>query len=197
VLGHKEPELLIAFLGVAKSGHPYVPVENNLPPQRLDRIVEVSGAPVVLTPERVASLTADLVQSGGAGERESGRFIDSSPAPPLPRSPAPSTAPYYIMFTSGSTGEPKGVVITHGCLESFLNWMLAEQAPPQGEVFLNQVPYSFDVSLMDTYVALVSGGTVFSVTRHDIARPRQPHAAFPRSGPTLWVSPPSFAPLRL
>jgi D-alanine--poly(phosphoribitol) ligase subunit 1 len=181
VLGHKEPELLIAFLGVAKSGHPYVPVENNLPPQRLQRITEVSRAPLTLTPETVALLTLD----------ESPR-ISAPVAHHLP--PA---APYYIMFTSGSTGEPKGVVITHACLESFLNWMLLEQAPPEGEVFLNQVPYSFDVSMMDTYLALVTGGTVFSVTREDVARPRQLHEAFARSGLTIWVSTPSFAQLCL
>jgi D-alanine--poly(phosphoribitol) ligase subunit 1 len=181
VLGHKEPELLIAFLGVVKSGHPYVPVENNLPAQRLQRIVEVSGAPLILTPDSIAVLTGeapDVVQRKPALRRT-------------------SETPYYIMFTSGSTGEPKGVVLTHGCLESFLNWMLTEQAPPAGEVFLNQVPYSFDVSMMDTHVALLTGGTVFSVTRDDIARPKQLHEAFARSGITIWVSTPSFAQLCL
>ena len=62
---------------------------------------------------------------------------------------------YYIMFTSGSTGEPKGVPITYGCLQSFLRWMMAEHTFDAGrEVFLNVVPYSFDVSVMDTYTAL-------------------------------------------
>src|SRR5712691_8765728 len=181
VVGHKEPELLIAFLGIAKSGHAYVPVENNLPPQRLQRIVEVSGAPLILTPDKIAALTKE--EERGSRSSHIRRV--------------PSDAPYYIMFTSGSTGEPKGVVLTHGCLESFLNWMIEEQAPPEGEVFLNQVPYSFDVSMMDTYVALVTGGTVFSVTRDDVARPKQLHEAFARSGLTIWVSTPSFAQLCL
>ena len=181
VLGHKEPELLIAFLGVVKSGHPYVPVENNLPPQRLQRIVDVSGAPLILTPESIAGLTV---------------AAPTIPAKTSRRRPT-SDAPYYIMFTSGSTGEPKGVVLTHGCLESFLNWMLTEQAPPAGEVFLNQVPYSFDVSMMDTHVSLLTGGTIFSVTRDDVARPKRLHEAFARSGLTIWVSTPSFAQLCL
>ena len=189
ILGHKEPELLIAYLGVAKSGHPYVPIDDALPAQRIERILAVSAAPLTLTPARVAELTAR----------------DTGPAPiPRPRSrrrpegvlPTPDS-PYYIMFTSGSTGDPKGVVITLGCLESFLEWMLAEQAPGEGEVFLNQVPYSFDVSLMDTYVGLVSGGTIVSVTRDGVARPKRLHEVFAASGITIWVSTPSFAQLCL
>ena len=78
------------------------------------------------------------------------------------------------MFTSGSTGEPKGVPITYGCLQSFLQWILAEHPFAEGrEVFLNVVPYSFDVSVMDTYPALVTGGTVKSVTKAEIANPRE------------------------
>ena len=183
IVGHKEPELLIGFLGAAKSGHPYVPVEDNLPPPRLGRITEVSGASLTLTAGKIAELAP------------AGQPVDATPRPAPSRRP-PDT-PYYIMFTSGSTGEPKGVVITHGCLEAFLDWMQAQQALPEGEVFMNQVPYSFDVSIMDTYLALVTGGTIFSVTRHDVAQPRQRHEAFARSGMTVWVSTPSFAQLCL
>ena len=141
VLGHKEPELIIAYLGVIKSGRAYVPVDTAVPAQRIERIVAASGASLILSPEKIADL------STGRGPAPSCRLgVDDH---------------YYIMFTSGSTGEPKGVPITYGCLQSFLRWILAEHAFLEGrEVFLNVVPYSFDVSLMDTYPALVTGGTV-------------------------------------
>ena len=106
VLGHKEPELLIAYLGVIKSGRAYVPVDTAVPAQRIERIAAASGAALVLTPEKVVELS-------------SGR----EPAPPWRLEPDDH---YYIMFTSGSTGEPKGVPITYGCLQSFLQWILAE-----------------------------------------------------------------------
>ncbi len=81
---------------------------------------------------------------------------------------------WYIIFTSGSTGEPKGVVITSGCLESFVNWILAEQHFAEGkEVFLNQAPFSFDLSVMDLYSSLVTGGTLFSLTKDVIAEPKK------------------------
>lgn len=186
VLGHKEPELLVAYLGVVKAGHPYVPVENNLPSQRVQRIVEVSGAPLTLTPDDVRTLTAD----DSTDDRDASTDCAH-------KTPASGDAPYYIMFTSGSTGEPKGVVLTHRCLEHFLNWMLEEQAFEPEEVFLNQVPYSFDVSMMDTHIGLVSGGTVFSISRDEIARPKLLLDALARSQTTMWVSTPSFAQLCL
>ncbi len=178
VLGHKEPELLIAYLGAIKSGRAYVPVDTAVPPQRIDRIVAASGAPLLLTPEKVAEL------SGGC-----------EPAPPCRLEPDDH---YYIMFTSGSTGEPKGVPITYGCLQSFLEWTLGEHAFEEGgEVFLNVVPYSFDVSLMDTYPALITGGTVTSVTKDEIANPRRLYPLLAGSGLTTWVSTPSFAQMCL
>ena len=105
---------------------------------------------------------------------------------------------YYIMFTSGSTGEPKGVPITYGCLQSFLQWTLAEHAFVESrEVFLNVVPYSFDVSVMDTYPALVTGGTVTSVSKEEIANPRHLYQLLAASALTTWVSTPSFAQMCL
>jgi D-alanine--poly(phosphoribitol) ligase subunit 1 len=178
VLGHKEPELIIAYLGAIKSGRAYVPVDTAVPAQRIERIVAASGAALVLSPEKIA-----LLSSQGAPAPLCRLGIDDH---------------YYIMFTSGSTGEPKGVPITYGCLQSFLRWMLAEHAFRAGrEVFLNVVPYSFDVSLMDTYPALVTGGTVQSVTKADVANPKQMYQLLAASELTAWVSTPSFAQMCL
>jgi D-alanine--poly(phosphoribitol) ligase subunit 1 len=178
VLGHKEPELLVAYLGAIKSGRAYVPVDTAVPPQRIERIASASGASLILTPQKVAELS-----------------IGQEPAP---RCRLEVDDPHYIMFTSGSTGEPKGVPITYGCLQSFLRWILAEHAFIQGhEVFLNVVPYSFDVSVMDTYPALVTGGTVTSVSKAEVANPRQLYQLLAASALTVWVSTPSFAQMCL
>ena len=60
VLGHKEPELLVAFLAAVKAGHPYVPLDTSLPAARVARIVERAGARLTLTPDRAAGLLGTL-----------------------------------------------------------------------------------------------------------------------------------------
>jgi D-alanine--poly(phosphoribitol) ligase subunit 1 len=178
VLGHREPEMLIAFLGAVKSGRPYVPLDTALPQQRIDRILETSCAALVLTPKDVLQFSASQVR--GSPRRAQG------------------DEPFYILFTSGSTGEPKGVIITLASLEHFITWMLGEQRFTEfGEVFLNQAPFSFDLSVMDLYCSLATGGTLFSISRDLIANPKELYRALTSSGVTTWVSTPSFAQMCL
>jgi D-alanine--poly(phosphoribitol) ligase subunit 1 len=178
VLGHREPEMLIAFLGAVKSGRPYVPLDTALPQQRIDKIVAASRAALVLTPK-------DVLQFSPLQIRGPARGMEGD-------------KPFYILFTSGSTGEPKGVIITLACLEHFITWMLAEQRFTQlGEVFLNQAPFSFDLSVMDLYSSLATGGTLFSISRDRIANPKDLYRALTTSGVTTWVSTPSFAQMCL
>lgn len=179
VIGHKEPEMLIAFLGVVKSGRPYVPIDLSIPAQRAERIVHNAGAALTLTPALVREALAEAPASA-----ETKRVAGDDP--------------YYILFTSGSTGEPKGVVITFNCLTAFVEWMLGEQKfAERAETFLNQAPFSFDLSVMDLYCSLVTGGTLFSVTKEAIANPKVLYQQFAQSGLTTWVSTPSFAQMCL
>ena len=56
VVGHKEPEMLIGFLGAVRAGHPYVPIDSVLPSRRVQRIVEMAACKLTLTPERIGLL---------------------------------------------------------------------------------------------------------------------------------------------
>jgi D-alanine--poly(phosphoribitol) ligase subunit 1 len=178
VLGHREPEMLIAFLGVVKSGRSYVPLDTVLPQQRIDKILAISRPALLLTAKDVAKL--------------------SSSAADAPAIRVKRDDPFYILFTSGSTGEPKGVIITLGNLEHFVAWMLEEQKfILLGETFLNTAPFSFDLSVMDLYCSLATGGTLFSISRDLVANPKMLYRALGNSGATTWVSTPSFAQMCL
>jgi len=178
VIGGKEPEMLVSFLACIKAGHPYVPLDVSLPRPRIESIVAAANASFTLTPE-----LARQAMPAAAGR--------------LRNRPLAACDPYYIIFTSGSTGVPKGVPITLGCLVDFIDWMEQEQRFTDDETFLNQVPYSFDVSIMDTYLGLITGGTVFSLTRHHIAQPAALHQALAESNVSIWVSTPTFAQMCL
>jgi len=178
VVGHKEPEMLIGFVGAVKSGRPYIPVDVSIPPERAARIAQNSGSVAVLTAAQIAALANE--QSTAKPRR-----VDLED-------------PFYIIFTSGSTGEPKGVVITLQCLTTFLDWMLNEQKFAQaGETFLNQAPFSFDLSVMDLYLSLATAGTLFSLEKGQIANLKDLYIALRRSAITTWVSTPTFVQMCL
>jgi D-alanine--poly(phosphoribitol) ligase subunit 1 len=172
--------MLVAFLAVLKAGRAYIPIDVSWPEARVAQVEKTSACALVLTPARV-------------------REILAQPAPAaIPFSVRRPDDPHYIIFTSGSTGEPKGVVITSRNLATFLEWMTAEQRlAPAGEVFLNQAPFSFDLSVMDLYLSLTTGGTLFSISKDDIANLRRLADTLARSSITTWVSTPSFAQMCL
>lgn len=181
IRGHKEPKMFVGFLGTVLAGRGYIPLDVSMPDARVQAIIETAEPAAVLTSPEIAQLT------------QSWQTADEVPIPKA----APDD-PFYIMFTSGSTGNPKGVVITHGCMTAFVDWMLAEQNFSEGrEIFINQVPLSFDVSVMDNYLAFLTGGSVVALTRSDIASPRDLYAKLRASNATVWVSTPSFAQMCL
>ena len=189
VYGHKEPDLLAAFWACALAGRPYVPVDVALPPARIARMAAIAS---VRTAVAATAWPPGLAQELGArGVRILQPGQADQAAAPEPGPPSPLA---YIVFTSGSSGDPKGVPIHWDALEHFTDWLLTLRRPRPGqEVILNQAPFSFDLSVMDLFLALRSGGTLWSVTRQDIADPRRLFAALADSGLTTWVSTPSFA----
>ena len=181
VFGHKQIEMLTGFIGCVKSKHPYIPLDNSLPDHRVQAIMEAAGASMLLTPEKIGEIVRETHSAAAISRCELG-----------------ADDPWYVIFTSGSTGDPKGVVITRGCLESFVDWILNEQGfKERGEVYLNQAPFSFDLSVMDLYSSLATGGTLFSLTKDEMTDFKALYRAFERSEISVWVSTPSFARLCL
>jgi D-alanine--poly(phosphoribitol) ligase subunit 1 len=102
----------------------------------------------------------------------------------------------YIIFTSGSTGKPKGVQISAGALSNYLDWCSELSGMDKG-VFLNQAPYSFDLSVMDLYCALATASSIVSVDKAMEQDMPTLMDYLKKSGIRCWVSTPSFADLCL
>jgi D-alanine--poly(phosphoribitol) ligase subunit 1 len=193
VYGHKEAAMPICFLACVKAGLAYIPVDSSIPPERVRQILRQAQAQVLLSPtelpEELSSLPVPLVQ--GEDLRQ---ILHAPPVRPVtPDDWVKESDHFYIIYTSGSTGEPKGVQIPASSLASFLEWMTRDFGLGEGHVFLNQAPLSFDLSVMDLYTAMVSGGTLWSVDREMIARPKLLFEGLQSSGIEVWVSTPSFA----
>ncbi|UWE12566.1 non-ribosomal peptide synthetase [Actinacidiphila bryophytorum] len=137
----RRAEMVVALLGVAMSGAAYVPVDPEYPAARIAYVVQDCGAALVLT-------DADL---DGVLDVVPGQV----PAP-LPR--PEDTA--YVLYTSGSTGKPKGVVVPHRALANFLLAMRTLVGSTPGDRWLALTSLSFDISALELYLPLVTGGRV-------------------------------------
>ncbi|MDQ6597333.1 D-alanine--poly(phosphoribitol) ligase subunit DltA [Bacillus salipaludis] len=193
IYGHMEPEMLVAFLGSVRAGHPYIPVDTSIPLERIAKIIESSKTKLVINVSKDTLLVEDTsVQVVNVSEIKNHSFL-----PVTMDTWVREDETFYIIYTSGSTGNPKGVQISADNLQSFVDWMVEDFPISGGLRFLNQAPFSFDLSVMDLYPALASGGTIWAITKEMIAKPKILFEELKKSNTQVWTSTPSFAQMCL
>jgi amino acid adenylation domain-containing protein len=165
------PELVVALLAVLEAGGAYLPLDPALPRQRLEYMVEDSGASALLTQQHLRAklppvsgpcLCLDDGWQTAAGEATAGE------APPRPESPAADSLA-YATYTSGSTGRPKGVQITHRSLVNFLLSMRRRPGLEAADRVLAVTSLSFDISALELFLPLITGASVELVSRETAA----------------------------
>lgn len=104
----------------------------------------------------------------------------------------------YIIFTSGSTGKPKGIEVSARNVGNFMRWMHTFPAVSNtNAVFLDQAPYSFDLSEYQVVGALTTGGCLYAISSEVTHNYQQLFAALKSSHVNVWISTPSFADMCL
>ncbi|MBC2115112.1 D-alanine--poly(phosphoribitol) ligase subunit DltA [Listeria booriae] len=197
VYGHMQAQQIVAFVACSKAGRAYVPIDLSMPADRIKQITEVAQPELILCTE-VLEEDAMTAGVGVLAPEELQAVIDNYRGhEPAPSQCVTADQNYYIIFTSGSTGVPKGVQISHNNLVSFTNWILQDFGIHEGARFLNQAPYSFDLSVMDLYPCLLAGGTLVPLDKTVSANLKSLYETIPTLGINVWVSTPSFVDICL
>lgn len=197
VYGHMAASQIVAFLACSKAGRAYVPIDVSMPADRIKQITKVAQPSIILCtdvfPDDAKTNGISIITS----EQLKQITMDHAGQKPDESHFVKADDNYYIIFTSGSTGVPKGVQISHNNLVSFTNWILQDFGISEGTRFLNQAPYSFDLSVMDLYPCLLAGGTLVPLDKTISANLKSLYEAIPKLEVNVWVSTPSFVDICL
>ncbi len=173
VFMEKGIDALAVMMGALQAGAFYVPVDPHIPAERLTLIAGVLEDPIVVVSEETAGL-ANEAMGGGSAESQGAVVIpvaqllaaDENPAAlEAARAAATDADPVYVLFTSGSTGVPKGVAVSHRAVIDFIDDFITRFGFGPDERIANQAPFDFDVSVKDIYGALATGSTLVVVPR--------------------------------
>lgn len=202
----KSVDAITAIYGIMRAGAAYVPIDPKSPVLRAATIAaDCTVAAVVTTPDRAPALLEGLgdhrprcVILAGDDEPDTRlevptmRLEDAAGGAGLERPvPVVDTDLAYILYTSGSTGAPKGVMLSHRHALTFIEWCGSAIGSGPDDRFSNHAPFHFDLSVFDLYLA-AHGGASVSVVPDDQAYFGRDLAAFIREERiTVWYSVPS------
>jgi amino acid adenylation domain-containing protein len=188
----KSAAAVVAMQAVLRLGAAYVPADLTAPPARAGALAADCGARVVLAaPELLPYLPAgtpglELTLDGSA---DSGQPAINEPVRPDDLA--------YILYTSGSTGAPKGVCISHRNARAFVDWAVAELSPGPRDRFANHAPFTFDLSVLDLYAAFSAGASVHLIAPELAYAPVQLTSFLHEASITIWYSVPSALTLMM
>jgi amino acid adenylation domain-containing protein len=204
----KSVESIISMLGVLKAGGVYVPIDPQMPVDRVGYIIGNCGIRVLittaakrmdLTPETRDTLEKFVFVEGEGNGNDLAAWsqLGEFPAANAPKVALIETDLAYILYTSGSTGRPKGVMLTHQNALTFVEWCAEEFQVRSEDRLSNHAPLHFDLSVFDVYNTLEAGATVYLVTEDLALFPTSLANFIETQKITIWYSVPSALMLLL
>jgi amino acid adenylation domain-containing protein len=186
--------MVAAVLGVARAGGIFVPLEPDLPPDRIAFMMRDSELRHVLTRPELSSRLPPGIETIFVETTASAARIDIKLDIKLDikRDSEPGDDGAYILYTSGSTGRPKGVLVGHRALTNLLSAMARAPGISIDDVFVAVTSLSFDISLLELFLPLLHGATLVVAARDEALDPRKLKALLEASGATRMQATPSM-----
>lgn len=192
----KTPNCYAAMLAALKLGAAYVNVDDQNPPARLTHIFS-TARPRFVFGERVPDGVVEAAAGYGAetihaDDTFAAELRSASEQPPPDVHLVTGSDPAYVMYTSGSTGVPKGAAMTHANVLNFAAWAANRIGIGSGDTLSNVNPMYFDNSVFDFYGALLNGAAIVPVDRGLLDQAPAMLSRLEEAGCTVWFSVPSL-----
>jgi amino acid adenylation domain-containing protein len=164
-------EMIVAILGVLKSGGAYVPIDPQVPQARLEFMLADAEVTVLLTEQGLSSSSTNAVSAVVYLDTDWPRIAALAAADLRPASSADNLA--YVIYTSGSTGTPKGVMVPHRNVAALMSALLPRLDVKEGDVWTLFHSIAFDFSVWEIWGALLSGAKLVIVPEQIAASPTE------------------------
>ena len=172
VIMEKGINAIYSFFGAVYAGAFYILLNPDLPQARLRKIIEIADINVIITDENNLELSKQICENKTILQIEEiqNENVNEEKLKEI-RKQALDIDPLYANFTSGSTGEPKGVIVSHRSVIDFINIFTEQFGINKKDIIANQAPFDFDVSVKDIYSSIKTGATLLIVPKKLFSSP--------------------------